>query len=202
MPVHEIWGVGRRLSAQLNAMGITTALELTNQNPKDIRQKFSVVLERTVRELNGESCLALEDITPTKQQILCSHQFWSASYPLHRHAGSHVNGYVARAEKLRYEQQQCQLISVYIRTGLFNPNDPRYSNSASLRLDYPTDDTRVLLHTSPGACCKPSGKTPSLRQSRHHTQRLYDRRAVQPDLFYPAGDQPKQRKINAGGRPH
>ena len=89
MPVSEVWGVGRKLSERLNAMGITTALALAEQNPKDIRQKFSVVLERTVRELNGESCLALEDITPTKQQILCSRSFWSAGYPLHRHAGSH-----------------------------------------------------------------------------------------------------------------
>src|SRR5690606_34639795 len=50
MPVHEVWGVGRKLSERLNAMGITTALALAEQNPKDIRQKFSVVLERTVRE--------------------------------------------------------------------------------------------------------------------------------------------------------
>src|SRR5690606_10165418 len=68
MPVHEVWGVGRKLSERLNAMGIATALDLASQNPKDIRQKFSVVPERTIRELNGESCLSLEDITPTEPQ--------------------------------------------------------------------------------------------------------------------------------------
>ena len=183
MPVSEVWGVGRKLSERLNAMGITTALALAEQNPKDIRQKFSVVLERTVRELNGESCLALEDITPTKQQILCSRSFGQR---VTRYTDMHeaISSYVARAaEKLRYEQQQCQLISVYIRTGLFNPNDPRYSNSASLRLDYPTDDTRVLLHAA-GRLLQAIWKDGYRYAKAGITLTdFYDRGVVQPDLF-------------------
>ncbi|UZK04776.1 translesion error-prone DNA polymerase V subunit UmuC [Venatoribacter cucullus] len=183
MPVHEVWGVGRKLSERLNAMGIATALDLASQNPKDIRQKFSVVLERTVRELNGESCLALEDITPTKQQILCSRSFGQR---VTRYTDMHeaISSYVARAaEKLRHEQQQCQLISVHIRTGLFNPNDPRYSNSASLRLDYPTDDTRVLLQAA-GRLLQTIWKDGYRYAKAGITLTdFYDRGVVQPDLF-------------------
>ncbi|QQD22768.1 translesion error-prone DNA polymerase V subunit UmuC [Oceanospirillaceae bacterium ASx5O] len=183
MPLSEVWGVGRKLSERLNAMGITTALELAEQNPKDIRQKFSVVLERTVRELNGESCLALEDITPTKQQILCSRSFGQrvTSYTEMQEA---ISSYVARAaEKLRHEQQQCQLLSVYIRTGLFNPNDPRYSNSASLRLDYPTDDTRVLLNAA-GRLLQAIWKDGYRYAKAGITlSDFYDRGVMQPDLF-------------------
>ncbi|QQD22795.1 translesion error-prone DNA polymerase V subunit UmuC [Oceanospirillaceae bacterium ASx5O] len=183
MPVSEVWGVGRKLSERLNAMGITTALALAEQNPKDIRQKFSVVLERTVRELNGESCLALEDITPTKQQILCSRSFGQR---VTRYTDMHeaISSYVARAaEKLRHEQQQCQLISVYIRTGLFNPNDPRYSNSASLRLDYPTDDTRVLLQAA-GRLLQTIWKDGYRYAKAGITlSDFYDQGVMQPDLF-------------------
>jgi DNA polymerase V len=183
MPVSEVWGVGRRLSAQLNAMGINTALALAEQNPKDIRRKFSVVLERTVRELNGESCLALEDITPTKQQILCSRSF-GQRVTRYTDMQEAISSYIARAaEKLRYEQQQCQLLSVYIRTGLFNPNDPRYSNSASLRLDYPTDDTRVLLHAA-GRLLQAIWKD-SYRYAKAGItlSDFYDQGVMQPDLF-------------------
>ena len=183
MPVSEVWGVGRKLSERLSAMGITTALDLASQNPKDIRSQFSVVLERTVRELNGESCLALEDITPTKQQILCSRSFGQR---VTRYTDMHeaISSYVARAaEKLRHEQQQCQLISVYIRTGLFNPNDPRYSNSASLRLDYPTDDTRVLLEAA-GRLLQAIWKDGYRYAKAGITLTdFYDRGVVQPDLF-------------------
>ena len=183
MPVHEIWGVGRKLSERLNAMGITTALALAEQNPKDIRQKFSVVLERTVRELNGESCLALEDITPTKQQILCSRSFGQR---VTRYTELHeaISSYVARAaEKLRHEQQQCQFISIYIRTGLFNLSDPRYSNSASLRLDYPTDDTRLLLQAG-GRLLQTIWKDGYRYAKAGITlSDFYDRGVAQPDLF-------------------
>ncbi|MBT4928355.1 MAG: Y-family DNA polymerase, partial [Cellvibrionales bacterium] len=61
-PVEDIWGVGRRLSARLQAMDIHTALDLADTSAKSIRQHFSVVLERTVRELNGESCMDLEQV--------------------------------------------------------------------------------------------------------------------------------------------
>lgn len=71
-PVEEIWGVGNRIARKLNVLGIRTALDLALTNPAFIRKNFSVVLERTVRELNGESCMSLEEAPPTKQQIVCS----------------------------------------------------------------------------------------------------------------------------------
>lgn len=67
--------MGRRLSKQLNAMGIVNALDLARSHPAFIRKNFSVVLERTVRELAGESCIALKEAPPAKQQIVCSRSF-------------------------------------------------------------------------------------------------------------------------------
>ncbi len=64
-PVEEIWGGGAgRISKKLNTLGITTALQLARTNPTFIRKNFNVVLERTVRELNGESCISLEEARP------------------------------------------------------------------------------------------------------------------------------------------
>lgn len=67
--------MGRRIGKRLNLMGIETALQLSRARPKFIRDNFSVVLERTVRELNGESCIPLEELPPAKQQIVCSRSF-------------------------------------------------------------------------------------------------------------------------------
>ncbi|EEG5346311.1 translesion error-prone DNA polymerase V subunit UmuC, partial [Salmonella enterica] len=74
-PVEEIWGVGGRISRKLSTMGITTALQLARANPAFIRKNFNVVLERTVRELNGVSCISLEEAPSPKQQIICSRSF-------------------------------------------------------------------------------------------------------------------------------
>ena len=66
VPVEDVWGVGRRISKKLNTMGIKTALDLSEQSTWIIRKHFSVVLERTVRELRGEPCLDLEEFAPAK----------------------------------------------------------------------------------------------------------------------------------------
>ena len=145
VPVDDVWGVGRRLSKRLNALGITTALDLANASPRAIRDQFSVVLERTVRELNGESCIELEEIPPTKKQIVCSRSFGEkvTQFELLREA---VCEYATRAtEKLRKEQQQAKVLTVFIRTSPFKDNEPQYSNSASGELLIPSCDTRDFI---------------------------------------------------------
>ena len=145
VPVDDVWGVGRRLSKRLNALGITTALDLANASLRAIRDQFSVVLERTVRELNGESCIELEEIPPTKKQIVCSRSFGVkvTQFELLREA---VCEYATRAtEKLRKEQQQAKVLTVFIRTSPFKDNEPQYSNSASGELLIPSCDTRDFI---------------------------------------------------------
>ncbi|MDW2307264.1 MULTISPECIES: translesion error-prone DNA polymerase V subunit UmuC [Vibrio] len=145
VPVDDVWGVGRRLSKRLNALGITTALDLANASPRAIRDQFSVVLERTVRELNGDSCIELEEIPPAKKQIVCSRSFGVkvTHFELLREA---VCEYATRAtEKLRKEQQQAKVLTVLIRTSPFKDNEPQYSNSASGELLIPSCDTRDFI---------------------------------------------------------
>lgn len=73
--VGEVWGVGRRLNAHLEAMGIKSAMDLAKADKTMIGQKFSVVLERTARELAGVSCMELDEPDPPKQEICCSRMF-------------------------------------------------------------------------------------------------------------------------------
>lgn len=148
VPVDEVWGVGLRLTRRLNTLGIHTALDLARADPAVIRRQFSVVLERTVRELNGESCIALEPVAATKQQILCSRSFGERvlDYEVMRQA---ISGYTVRAgEKLRQEKQAAAVLTVFIRTSPFNRNEPQYANSATTTLPFPTDDTRLLLQAA------------------------------------------------------
>lgn len=145
LPVDEVWGIGRRLSQRLKADGIQTVLDLANAPAKQIRRHYSVVVERTVRELNGESCLALESIAPTKKQIICSRSFGTriTEFNPMREA---VSEYTARAaEKLRQEQRCAKTLTLFMRTNRFNPTEPQYTPSLTMELHWPTDDTRDLL---------------------------------------------------------
>lgn len=143
-PVQEIWGVASRIARKLNTMGITTALQLARANTAFIRKNFNVVLERTVRELNGESCISLEDAPPPKQQIVCSRSFGEriTTYDAMRQA---VCQYAERAaEKLRGERQYCRHISVFIKTSPF-ATEPYYGNVAGEKLLTATQDTRDII---------------------------------------------------------
>jgi DNA polymerase V len=144
LPVQEVWGIGRQLTQRLGAMGIHTALELADANPKQIRKAFSVVVERTVRELNGESCLDLEKVPATKKEIVCSRSVGEriTARTALREA---IATYISRAsEKLRGEGQYAKAVTVFLRTSAFNTQEPFYSNSATAALPLPTDDTRDL----------------------------------------------------------
>ncbi|EAN3408552.1 Y-family DNA polymerase [Salmonella enterica] len=144
-PVEEIWGVGGRISRKLSTMGITTALQLARANPAFIRKNFNVVLERTVRELNGVSCISLEEAPSPKQQIICSRSFGErvTTYEALRQA---ICQHAERAaEKLRGERQFCRHIAVFVKTSPFAVNEAYYGNVASEKLLLPTRDTRDII---------------------------------------------------------
>lgn len=146
--VEDVWGVGRRISKKLNAMGIITAKDLSEQSTYIIRKHFNVVLERTVRELRGEPCLELEEFTPTKQQIVCSRSFGSriTEYQDMRQA---VCAYAERAaEKLRSERQYCRQIAVFVRTSPHAIGETFYGNQAMGTLMTPSNDTRDIIRVS------------------------------------------------------
>lgn len=100
-PVDQIWGVGRRIGKRLNLMGIENALQLARAHPAQIRKNFSVVLERTVRKLNGESCIPFEEMPPAKQQIVSSRSFGERITP---HGVSQLNLFDEDQPKKNSEQ--------------------------------------------------------------------------------------------------
>ncbi|RRZ95910.1 translesion error-prone DNA polymerase V subunit UmuC [Erwinia sp. 198] len=148
VPVEEVWGIGRRVGKRLQLMGIKNALDLADSSVPTIRKHFSVVMERTVRELRGESCLALEEMAPAKQQIVCSRSF---GHRVTDYQDMHqaICAWAERAaEKLRGEKQYCRFISVFIRASPHDDNGTGYNNQASGRLLLPSNDTRDIIRVA------------------------------------------------------
>jgi DNA polymerase V len=142
--VKEVWGVGRRLTAHLEAMGIKTAMDLAKADARTLRMKFSVLLEKTARELAGTACLELEEPAPPKQEICCSRMFGKRLTEI-QPVKEAVATYVQRAaEKLRAQRSLCKKVRVSVRTGMFNPDEAKYANGIMVELPYPTNDVRML----------------------------------------------------------
>lgn len=148
LPVGEVWGIGRKLAKRLNQSGIETALDLSRLPTSQARKLYSVVLERTVRELNGESCLQLEEIAPAKQQIICSRSFGHKvmDYGLVRQS---VCAFAERAaDKLREEKQYCRLVTLWVQSSHFSHHEPHYYRQETQALVYPTQDTREIIQAA------------------------------------------------------
>ncbi len=142
--VGEIWGIGRRLAPKLHEIGIKTVLDLKTASPSQMRIRFSVVMEKTIREINGTACIELEEINPPKKQIVSSRSFGMPVSDLASIEES-VSLYISRAaEKLRRQQSYAGAVHVSIRTSPFNEKEPYYANGMTIALPRQTDDTRLL----------------------------------------------------------
>jgi DNA polymerase V len=129
-------------------MGVRSVLDLKRTPAKRLREKFSVVQERIVEELNGVACLELDDVVPDKQQIICSRSFGTLTSLL-PDLEQAVAAYATRAaEKLRQQHSLANGIQVYIRTNPHKERDPQYQQAVLMPLPEPTDDTRLLCHAA------------------------------------------------------
>jgi DNA polymerase V len=142
--VGDVWGVGRKISAQLEASGVKTVLDLARMSPAMARARWSVVMERTVRELQGEQCILLEDVPPAKKEIACTRSFpkpVTALPPLIEA----ISEFAARAgEKLRMQGSLAGAIQVFTHTSPHRPG-PRFSKNVVVPFRRPTADTTELV---------------------------------------------------------
>lgn len=142
--VGEVWGIGGRIGKQLQEQGVTNVLQLVQLDPATVRRRWSVVLERTVRELQGQACIALEDAPQPKQEIAHTRSFGHpvrSLYELSQAVTEYASG---AAFKLRRQNGRAGQISVFIHTSPFRP-PPHYSRSVAVPLRRPTADTNSLV---------------------------------------------------------
>ena len=145
-PVEEIWGVGRQLSRWCRLRGIANARQLRDMASGELRAKAGVVGLRLQLELQGVSCLPLEEGPSAKRETCVSRSF-SRAISDEGELRQAVASYVVRAaEKLRRQQQLCGRLSVFARTSPFSAGF--YSQAASTVLPLASHDTAVLLQAA------------------------------------------------------
>jgi DNA polymerase V len=147
-PVADIWGVGPRISEQLRASGITSASQLAKLDANTVRLNWSVALERTVRELQGISCIPFEDEPPPRQQIASTRSFGAPVRELEPLIQA-VSEFATRAsEKLRRQECHAAKVMVFIRTSPFRKRDAQYSRFTVVPLRRPCADTADIVSSA------------------------------------------------------
>ena len=142
--LEDIWGISKGWANRLKSIGINNPFQLQQSDPRKVRKLISVVGERIVYELRGNSCLALEEIV-NKKSITVSRSFGNMindKYNLKQALANHV---ARAAEKLRHQDSLCGEICVFINTNRFRKKDLQYNNSATLTFNDLTNNTTVII---------------------------------------------------------
>ncbi len=137
--VSEVWGVGRKHAKKLQSMGINTVFDLACTEPREMQKLFSIVMARTIYELQGISCIEIEHTPPSKKQIVASRSFGGRVTEL-TDLKEAISMYAQDAcKRLRDEGLLCGCMIAFVQSNPFDPNVPFYNKSITGSFSEPTD---------------------------------------------------------------
>ena len=144
-PIDEVWGIGRRYAARLEALGVKTAYDFAEHNQTWVKATFNnIVIERTWRELNGEDCVPNEEMA--KKKSICTSRSFNGMITDLNGLRTHVSNYAARcAEKLRQQGTVASIVGVFLNTNAFREDLPQYWNFQEIRLVTPSSSTITIV---------------------------------------------------------
>jgi DNA polymerase V len=178
VPVGDIWGIGRKTAAKLKGIGVGTAAELRDMPLRQARALGTVVLERTVLELQGESCIAFDDVEPQRKGMAVTR---SSGVPMKDFDTlfQAITAHATRAaEKLRQHGLVAGTLTVFFHTNRHRSDRPQYAGSRSTRLTPMSSDTFELVGAAKRCAIAawPKGNTPAYGFTKlgfkHQVQRL------------------------------
>ena len=144
-PIDEVWGIGRRYAARLEALGVKTAYDFAEHNQTWVKATFNnIVIDRTWRELNGEDCVPNEEMA--KKKSICTSRSFNGLITDLDGLRTHVSNYAARcAEKLRQQGTVASIVGVFLNTNAFREDLPQYWNFQEMRLVTPSSSTITIV---------------------------------------------------------
>jgi DNA polymerase V len=193
-PIEKVWGIGRQYSKLLLQKQVKTAYDFTLLDDNWLRTKMKVIGLRIKKELLGESCLRLELMVPPKKAIATTRAFGKKTSEL-VFVTEAVSTYAVRcAEKLRKQNSVANLLTVFIHTDPFNPNEPQINKSKTITLPVATNDNTELVKYA--LICLNAIFSPDYRYKKAGVivDGLQDETRVQGNIFDKT-DRKKQREL-------
>ena len=205
-PVEDVWGIGRQIARKLDYMGIRTAVQFADKKESWVRSHFNITTVRTWKELNGESCISIEEL-PQKKSICTSRSFADEGITDKNVIEEAVANFAVRCtEKLRRQGSVCQGITVFAWTSRFNENVPEYTIHDSLTLPIATNAQDEIVgaaltilrarYPKPMADCRPDrpGMSFNFKKAGVILWQISPDSPRQQDLFDPI-DRSKQKAL-------
>ncbi len=147
VPIDDVWGIGRRMVPRLMRLGITTAGIFAAHTPDWVRRSFSIVTERTWKELNGIDCIPNERVAPKKS--ICTSRTFPSQLDDYVSLRTQIANYAAKcAEKLRRQRSVASTVNLFIETNRFREDLPQHSVMLRATLPTPTAATITIVEAA------------------------------------------------------
>lgn len=194
IPVGDIWGVGPQIASRLVVMGIESVEALRTADEQHMRQQFSVVLERTIKELNGIPCIDLDDAHSPRQQIMVSRSFGHPVSALDDLCESVASYAALAAEKLRRDGSVASSVCVFIHTNPFKLDEAQYSHSEVVPV-HATADTLQIVRAALAGLKRIYRPGYRYKKSGILLMGLHPKQAQQADLFADSAESARSEKL-------
>ena len=196
-PIHEVWGIGRRLSPQLAYYGIRTAWDLTQKSEQWVRRNFSVTLARTWKELQGDNCIDIEEL-PHSKSICTSRSFPEkgiSELPLLEEAVANFAASCSR--KLKQQRTACYGMTIFAYTSRFPTSGHPYQLSQTCSFSVATSDRQEIVSRAVEVLRQhwPDDITPFIKKAGVIAWGIIPDTAIQAQLFDPI-DRGKQMALS------
>ncbi len=148
LSVEDVWGIGRRYAARLQALGCATAYDFASHHKDWVRQVFNNInIVRTWQELNGEDCVPNEELA--KKKSICTSRSFNGMVSDFETLRTHVANYASRcAEKLRRQDTVATIVGVFVNTNVFREDLAQYWNFQETRLLTPSNSTTIIVRAA------------------------------------------------------
>lgn len=138
LAVEDVWGIGRRHSKRLKAIGVKTAYDFIQLDDNYVKRKMTIVGLRLKRDLQGIPTIQMEDIH-AKKNIATTRTF-ETNYSEFEQINERVITFaVSCGEKLRKQNSACNSLMVFIHTNQHREDLPQYSRNIVVKLPFPTN---------------------------------------------------------------
>ena len=181
--VGDVWGIGRRHARRLLAQGVMTAWDFACLDRERVKNEFTIVGERTWRELHGEPCITMEVVPPDKQTMTSSRSFATDIYEIEPLRQAVCNFAAILGRKLREQNSYALEIKLFVASNRFNENVPMYYNSAVAMLPEPVNDTPGLAQQAVSLLKMVYSPSHGIKKAGVTLSRIVSAEGRQPSLF-------------------
>lgn len=143
LPVHEIWGIGRRITKKLAMWGVETAGDLTRLSDDLILKELTVVGLRTKKELRGEPSVNFESANKPRKAICTARSFGTMIRDYEYIEQAVASHCAACAVKLRKQASFASSMMVFVHTNYFRKDLPQYKRNIVVK--FPATQNSITL---------------------------------------------------------